>query len=149
MRTAQRRRGEEGFTLVEAMIAIIILMVGLVAVANLNLVAIGSNSLANQMTAASDVAADRLELLKDIPFDNAALNQGGSLDVYDTANANRREVDVPRVGAIYVAWQITVLDQDTKFIAVRAESPGVFGKTRSRAEFTTFRTCTTPSSGCP
>jgi Tfp pilus assembly protein PilV len=142
------RHGEAGFTLIEATIAMVILVTGLVAIANLNLVAIGSNSLANQMTAAANVAADRMEILKDTRYTDPALDEGGDPD-YDTADpAYRREVTVPGVGLVRVAWQITQVDDRTKFITVRADIRGL-GRVRGRSEFTTFRTCTTPVFGCP
>jgi len=149
MSAKANRQGEAGFTLIEAMIAIIVLVTGLVAIANLNLVAIGSNSLANQMTAAANVAADRLEILKDMSYTDPALAAGGDLDYATAAAAYRREVPVRGVGLIQVAWQITQVDDRTKFITVRADIPGRLGRVRGRSEFTTFRTCTTPVFGCP
>ena len=62
------RRTDSGFTLVEALIAIVILVFGLMAVTNLFLVAGNSNQVANQSTAAAALAARRLESLKTISF---------------------------------------------------------------------------------
>ena len=54
--TRVARRTEAGFTLIEALVAIIILSFGLIAVTNLMLVAASSNTVANQGTAAAAIA---------------------------------------------------------------------------------------------
>ena len=59
------RRGESGFTLVEALVAIVVLVFGLMAVTNLMLVAASSNSVANQGTAAVASATRIVELTPD------------------------------------------------------------------------------------
>ena len=71
MRTRTRTsttRGEAGFTLVEALVAIIVLVFGLMAVTNLMVVAASSNSVANQSTAAVTSATRVLDLIKATSF---------------------------------------------------------------------------------
>ena len=70
------RRGEQGFTLIEALIAMVILIVGIAAISNLMVVAGSSNAVANHTTAASAIAAQQMELLKSQTFGN--LMQGGT-----------------------------------------------------------------------
>jgi type II secretory pathway pseudopilin PulG len=146
---------EAGFTLVEALCAIVILAFGLIAIANLMLVAATSNTVANQGTAATTVATQQMETLKNIPFTNPPtsntfnplLNPGGDLD-NDVAGFFNPPVFLPGVGEIQVRWQITAIPDPvtgattTLFIAVRAEGTGALTRARSRAEFTTFRSCT-------
>jgi type II secretory pathway pseudopilin PulG len=148
-------RGEAGFTLVEALCAIVILAFGLIAIANLMLVAATSNTVANQSTAATTLATQQMETLKNIPFTNPpttnafnpALNPGGNLDA-DLAGYFNPPVDIPGVGEIRVRWLITGVPDPvdavvrTLFITVRAEGTGALTGARSRAEFTTFRSCT-------
>ena len=55
---------------------------------------------------------------------------------------------IPGVGTIATRWIVTNVDTGTKFIRVRSEGTGVLARGRSRAEFTTYRTCTTPVLGC-
>ncbi len=62
------RRPQAGFTLVEALIAMVILSFGLIAVTNLMLVASTSNTVANQSTAATSIASQRMEQLKALGF---------------------------------------------------------------------------------
>jgi Tfp pilus assembly protein PilV len=133
------RERQEGFTLVEALIAIVVLVFGLIAVTNLLLVASTSTTVANASSAATDVAAGIVEELKGQPFDDADLAAG---------NYNR-DTNVPGVGLVQSNWTITDLDARTKFIRVRAEGLGALTRARSRAEFTTIRSCTTPELGCP
>lgn len=142
------RRGEAGFTLVEALTAIVILSFGLMAVTNLLVVAASSNSVANQSTAAADMAARQMESLKVLPWnDPQILNAGGGLA--SCVPSYCRTDDIPGVGRIETRWEILVSDVRTRFIRVRSEGRGVLSGPRSRAEFTTFRACTMPQLGCP
>ena len=136
---------EAGFTLVEALIAIVILIFGLMAITNLMLVAASSNTVANQATAAATTATEQMEILKAMPFAN--LVAGGSV----TADVSgfTRDSSLPGVGVIHTRWQITSPDGQTRFIRVRSEGLSRLIATRSRAELTTFRTCTAVQRGCP
>jgi len=166
--TAAGSRGEAGFTLVEALCAIVILAFGLMAVANLMVVAATSNSVANQGTAATTLATQQMERLKNIPFTdentnvlNANLQPGGDLETdqpgyfIDPANPvpGEPQIDVQGVGRMRVRWQISAVDARTLFIVVRSEGTGALSGARSRAEFTVFRTCTDqappPGLNCP
>lgn len=145
---APRAQGTEaGFTLVEALVAIVILVFGLIAVTNLMLVAASSNSVANQATGAATVAAQRLEELKSQPFDVLNAATGGDVDT-DVSLFNRDD-DLPGVGRIHTRWQVTSVDPQVLFIRVRSEGTGALSVGRSRAEFTTMRSCTNTNLGCP
>lgn len=147
MKTTESRRKNAGFTLVEALVAIVILAVGLMAISNLLLVAGTSNAVASRSSAAAALATQQLERLKAIEF--TALAAGGDLDAdvgvpnvgCNTANGTYNcWDDVDGVGRINVRWLITpVAAANTFFIAVRAESTLPFMGARTRAEFTTFR----------
>ena len=158
------RPGEAGFTLVEALVAMVVLIVGLLAVANLMVVAGTSNSVANQGTAAAAQATEVMERLKAIPYN--VMTPGGDLaaDAGSIANCNddtqaggcvvagnfNSQRIIPGVGTIKTRWTITPGgDPQIRFIRVRSEAIGSIGQARTRAEFTTFRTCTAPAIGCP
>lgn len=145
------RRAEAGFTLIEVLIAIVVLVFGLIAVTNLFLVAGSSNTVANQATAASDAASQVLENLKAQRWGSTQLAAGGSLTADQSVAGVPyfRSDQIRGVGTIASRWTITNVDGRTKFIRVRSEGTGVLARARSRAEFTTFRTCTTPVLGCP
>lgn len=138
---------EAGFTLVEALVAIVILAFGLIAVTNLLLVAASSNAVANQSTAATTAAAQTLEQLRAQAFDTLAV--GGNV----TADALGfwRDDEIPGVGQIHTRWQIQNMapaNPRAFFITVRSEGTGALSQARSRAEFTTIRTCTNVAIGC-
>jgi type II secretory pathway pseudopilin PulG len=168
MNGPDERGAEAGFTLVEALIAIVILVFGLIAVTNLMLVAASSNSVANQGTAATVSASDRMEKLRDMSFATLSAAGGGLLTAnvgptgpcqtapLPPATFNCTE-DIPGVGIIQTRWAITPVPGTTRLvmIQVRSEGTGVLARARSRAEFQTFRSCTdstpvaAPGIACP
>jgi prepilin-type N-terminal cleavage/methylation domain-containing protein len=60
----------KGFTLVEVMIGMAIFVIGYLAVASMQMVAIKGNTGARKITEAASLAADRLETLMVLPYDN-------------------------------------------------------------------------------
>lgn len=161
----QARTGESGFTLVEALVAIIVLAVGLMAVTNLLVVSAASNTVGNHSTAATTAASEVLERLKSRRFD--LLTPGGDVeagtegvisdcdetppsttDCVVAGNYNARRT-FPGVGLIQTFWEIQQIDGQVLFIKVRSQSTAPLAGARSRAEFTTFRSCTSTEMGCP
>ena len=134
---SRRPRTDAGFTLVEALVAIVILVFGLIAITNLMLVSASSNSVANQSTAATTVATQTLEDLKMRAFADPLLTAGGSV-TSDVTGFNSN-TSIEGVGTIHTRWSIVNVDPTTKFITVRSEGTGALARSRSRAEFTTFR----------
>jgi type II secretory pathway pseudopilin PulG len=164
------QRGEAGFTLVEALVAIIVLVFGLMAVTNLMLVAASSNTVANQGTAAVTSATRVMDLIKTTSMASAgAITMpigGDPFDPTDAATAKEcsdttLQVNewhcldtVPGVGVVHTHWWITATtDPRLLHIRVQSEGTGALAAARSRANFTTFRACTNtdPAAGgqCP
>jgi prepilin-type N-terminal cleavage/methylation domain-containing protein len=71
------RRNEEGFTLLEALIAITILAVGLLAVATMQTTAVRGNSRAIGLTEAITVAQTAVERMESLDYSNAVFTDGG------------------------------------------------------------------------
>jgi type II secretory pathway pseudopilin PulG len=157
------RGPEAGFTLVEALFAIVILVFGLMAVTNLMLVAGTSTNVANQSTLATVAASQVLDGLKattweglvpggdinsDIPLGPPAPDCTAAVTAPGVYNCNS---SLPGVGIAHVRWALTVAGPRTLYIQVRAEGTGALAVARSRAEFTTFRVCTdsTPADNLP
>ncbi len=138
---ARRARPDAGFTLVEALIAIVILVFGLMGVMNLLLIASSSNTVANQHTAAATVAAQYLEVLKARPFNVLAPSPADALTSDQTGYF--ADDEIPGVGRIHTRWEVTPVDGDASilYIRVRSEGTGRLTGARSRAEYTTFRVC--------
>jgi len=171
------RRGEAGFTLVETLVAIVVLIFGLMAVTNLLLVAASANSVANQSSAATTSAMQVMDTLRSSPYlDLCGLAAGGNtagtclpaqgnlaadttipspdcqaLPVPITGAFNCDD-HIPGVGTIKTRWTITAAAGTGRLleITVQSEGMGVLAAARSRATFTTYRACTQSSPGsCP
>jgi type II secretion system protein I len=61
---------EDGFTLIEILITLVIFSVGIMALAGLQVTAIKANAFSKRMTAAIAVAEAKLEQIKDTPYAN-------------------------------------------------------------------------------
>ncbi len=61
---------DKGFTLMEVMIAIVVLSVALLALAGLQIISIRSNSFGNHMTEAITLAKDLMEEMKNIEWED-------------------------------------------------------------------------------
>ena len=146
-RARRARTGQEGFTLIEVLIAVVVLVFGLIAVTNLMVVAGTSNRVAGDSTAAANVAQQQLDQLR--AMDLATLmGYAGLGDQQFTQN-------VPGVGDIAVTWRVEnagvpVGVYTAAFITVEAESVNPIARARSRAAYTLWRTCTDirPGFGC-
>jgi prepilin-type N-terminal cleavage/methylation domain-containing protein len=147
---------EEGFTLIEAMVAMVILLFGIAAVSNLMVIAGSTNTVANHATATTAAATRQMELLKSVNIDVLTAAPGGSVTA-DTGvltvcgaafNAASFVCNTPAnefqgIGRIHVRWSITVVGgaaPNTLLIQVAAESTAPAIGRRSRAFFTTLRT---------
>jgi type IV pilus assembly protein PilV len=63
---------QNGFTLLEVIIALFIFSVGLLAVASMQMTAIKGNYFSGTLTEASNWAADQMETLMSLPYDDLA-----------------------------------------------------------------------------
>ena len=72
-------KGNNGFTLIEVLIALVIFSLGILGVAALQSGSINGNTSARGVTDIALVATDRLEMLRSLPYDDPALAAG----VYD------------------------------------------------------------------
>ena len=79
---------ENGFTLLEVLVAITIFAVGLLGLAALQNSAIKMNSTSNKLTNLSTVAMDQIERLSALPYADAALNAGTHGPTAFPTNAN-------------------------------------------------------------
>jgi type IV pilus assembly protein PilV len=65
-------KAQEGFTIFEVLISLVILSFGMLAVANMQIVAIRVNSFANRLTEGTTLVQDKMEELMRLPFNNEA-----------------------------------------------------------------------------
>jgi prepilin-type N-terminal cleavage/methylation domain-containing protein len=116
--TTKRTSREDGFSLIEVLIAIVILSVGLLSLAQMMVLSTKANTLSGRMTSCSGVAKERLERLKAVPFyadpvarvRNPQLLPGGDVDMTVGGFSQLYDADgLPAVGgnALFeVRWQI-------------------------------------------
>ena len=112
---------QDGFTLIEVLIALTIFSVGLLAIAALQTSAIRMNSTGNRLTELSTVGIDKFENLMSLPYTNAQLAVGTQTDpvtpdgytvswtvVQDALVANTRRITltVTRNGKMLRIWSI-------------------------------------------
>ena len=76
----KRIADSSGFTLIEVMIAILVIVVGLLGVAGVATMVIKGNTLAKEMTVATTLAQDKIEELKNTSYPNL----GSSSDTQDS-----------------------------------------------------------------
>jgi type IV pilus assembly protein PilV len=67
---------KEGFTIIEVLIGLVILAIGMLAIAVLQTTSVRGNYFSSNLMQASYVAQDRLELLKNVSYTDAALGAG-------------------------------------------------------------------------
>jgi hypothetical protein len=140
-------QGQEGFSLVEVLIAIVVLVFGIISVANLMVVAAANNMTANQGSAAVTAGIQQMEQLKSMPFD--AVPRGRNVVVVGTtAGPDDRAVgavhiiskvdNVPgAVGTIFITVIATPISGLNARSAIDPANPP---NTRSQVVFTSFRT---------
>ena len=126
--TKMKQGSERGFSLIEVLIAILILTIGLLSLAQMMLIATNSNALSGRMTASAALAKEQLELLKAAPFYmnpadissgsiNPMLQVGGDIDVdqsvggqdyfqYYDPDGQPLVPNGPDGGAYVVRWQV-------------------------------------------
>ena len=76
----KKMRNDEGYTLIEVLIAIAILSIGLLAIATMQVSSIRVNDTARRMTRRATIAQDRLEYLMSVKYTHAVLTSGSHTD---------------------------------------------------------------------
>jgi type IV pilus assembly protein PilV len=115
-----QRKNDLGFTLLEILIAISVLAIALLAMAQMQVVAIKGNSFASRMTTATTLAQDKMEQLKRLPYNDPSnliddnvtdddLSNTG--DVGDADAAYYHDSNNPIEGIYTRVWNVS--DNDT------------------------------------
>jgi len=81
---------DKGFTFIEVLVAITLLAVGILAVASMQVTALGGNDAAEEITEASTLATDQLETLLSLSYTDAMLQDdpGSTGNFLGTAGLN-------------------------------------------------------------
>jgi prepilin-type N-terminal cleavage/methylation domain-containing protein len=100
--SSPRLRDERGFTLIETLVASIVLTVALVAVAQLMAVSIRLHQTGRDSATAARLAQDKVEEMMKMNFTtNPAIQVGGSLDTNDD-----NHFDIPANSGYTRRWQV-------------------------------------------
>jgi type IV pilus modification protein PilV len=66
----------KGFTLIEVLVGLVILAIGILGVANMQIASVSGNIFSNNLTQAAVLAQDKLENLKYLSYDDSNLRSG-------------------------------------------------------------------------
>ncbi len=110
---------QKGFTLLEVLVAAVILAVGILGVATMQISSIQGNSHGRQISEATNVISDRIEELLALEYDDAS----GLLSPDPDKDPDHGPVTV---GNYIIWWNITIDHpiKNTKTIQVIVEPPG-------------------------
>lgn len=112
-----------GFTLVEILVAVVILAIGVLAVANLTVMGMRTTTLMNRRMYARDVLNRYHEQLMGLPTNDSMLLHQSSVDLNDTITPDYEQTDITRGGNYRVLWNVrdSVIDTlpDSRFKTVR------------------------------
>jgi len=113
--------------LIEVLVGMIILAIGLLAIAGMQITSVRGNFFSSNMTQASILAQDRLETLRNLAFSDAALTQGTHNDGVIPGTIFTRDYTVSVVpGTTMLNIQVRVSWRDSSdhtitFSTVRSE----------------------------
>jgi len=83
------RTGERGFTLIEVLIALLVLMIGMAGILSLQLTSMKATAFSRHATEASSLAEDKVEDLRTVPLNSARFANGtDTVDSRGVADAN-------------------------------------------------------------
>ena len=120
---------KKGFSLIEVLVGLVLLAIGLLAIAGMQITSVRGNFFSGNMTQASILAQDRLETLRNIkdPYADAALTVGNHNDGVIPGTIITRDYDVSVIPgttmlniAVRVRWRDTS-DHTISFTTVRSE----------------------------
>jgi type II secretory pathway pseudopilin PulG len=146
---------ESGFSLVEAIIAVLVFIIGIAAISNLFLMSMTANSTANVSAATASVASEVLDRLRALPSntltlgaptgglapseaDSAICSEPGTTNCVVPGNFVLTKI-VPGVGIVHAKWSIAQAGAGLLFITVQAQTTATVVGERGNAVFTTFR----------
>jgi len=119
---------KKGFTLIEMLVGLVLLAIGLLAIAGMQITSVRGNFFSGNMTQASILAQDRLETLKNLPIAHADLNLGNHNDgLMGIPPIFTRDYDVTAIAGtsmlnirVRVTWRDTT-DHTISFSTVRSQ----------------------------
>jgi prepilin-type N-terminal cleavage/methylation domain-containing protein len=71
-----KKMGQNGFTLIEVLIGLVILAIGILGAASMQIASVKGDVFSSSLTQAAILAQDKLEYLKDLSYGDSNLNSG-------------------------------------------------------------------------
>jgi type IV pilus assembly protein PilV len=122
----KKSQKDQGFTLIEVLIAISIFAVGLLAVATMQISAINVNSTAGQITTRMTWAQDKLEKLMALPYSDHILEDLGNPPSGTDSEGESHQETTPDSDDYIISWTVTdnTPVPNTKLITVSVTGRG-------------------------
>ena len=128
--TIKEKFNNQGFTLIEVVIALAVFAIGILGVFTLHITAINGNASARGVTENYLTGMDKVEELMARPFDDPLLVAGGPYTLASDADGIDNDGDgmvdeVGEVGDINIQWQVQdniMWDQTVKLVTVTVTS---------------------------
>ncbi|WP_052263307.1 type IV pilus modification PilV family protein [Geobacter pickeringii] len=115
---------QRGFTLVELLVSLTILSIGLFAVANMQVVALKANTMANSLSVATTLAQEALEDIMSTDS-GSPLFSSSATGVYDLdPNSAATSLTVPGAGTFTATYTITTSTPSSGMVRVDVEVVG-------------------------
>ena len=120
----RRPLGNEGFSLIEVLVALTILAVGLLALALFQVTAIRGNAIASKWTVATQLSQERLDRFRHLPWDNIVSSNGAGYDtgtmqpVYTSLPGAQGDNTTRRGTQFFRVWSVTNTSATLKTITV-------------------------------
>jgi type IV pilus assembly protein PilV len=99
--TLRKLSEQQGFSLVEMMIAVCIMAIAFAGLATMEIACINGNSIASNVTMGITLAQDKMEELNSVDFNDprvADVNTGNNADLRNDANIDFSEIDIDEQG---------------------------------------------------
>ena len=109
---------EHGFTLIEAMITLVVLSTGVLALFNLQIVATQVSIQSNKLMKAKTITQDTIEALMTVEFDHARLSDPTEPGVFTTYTLSEATLNFDPPAGINVQWDVDDNTDGTKLINV-------------------------------
>ena len=97
-----------GFSLIEVMVALVLLAVGLLAIGGMQIVSIRGNAFSQKVTQATVLTQSKLEDLKKLPFADSSLSSGVHDEGVLSGSGFSRSYDVESISTTLKAVTVSV-----------------------------------------
>jgi type IV pilus modification protein PilV len=115
--------GQKGFTLLEVLVAVVLLVIGILGAASMQISSLGGNTVAIRITEATALATDRIEQFMALAYDDAALAHTTATEAGMNDLALAHNAGGPDASGYQIFWNVreNFPIQDCKTIRVAVQ----------------------------